>query len=178
MAKQDKPNTIVRYKLDPARMNLPAISSDSFAYVYNPFFKEQNITRDQFRSLARIFSQTTFSGEARLKNGHFYEVVKTLAELHGVNGWYAKQIEEIATSKGINESLLKRLIIALQFQSYYINKGHDQILYINKTNQKLTNVTNAKDLIDKFDRGIVVAVKDINLTDTQQTAAHSITAGL
>ena len=178
MAKQNKPNTIVRYKLEPARMNLPAISSDSFTYVYNPFFKEQNITRDQYRSLARIFSQATFSGEARLKNGHFYEVVKTLAELHGVNGWYAKQIEEIATSKGINESLLKRLIISLQFQSYYLNKGHDQILYINKTNQKLTNVTNAKDLIDKLDRGIVVAVKDINLTDTQQTAAHSITAGL
>jgi len=157
---------------------LPAISNDSFAYVYNPFFKEQQISRDQFRTLARIFSQATFSGEARLKNGHFYEVVTSLSELHGVKGWYSKQIEEIATSKGINESLLKKLIIALQFQSYYINKGHDQILYINKTNQKLTNVTNAKDLIDKFDRGIVVAVKDINLTDTQQTAAHSITAGL
>jgi hypothetical protein len=178
MAKQEKPNTIVRYKLEPARMNLPAISKDSFEYVYNPFFNEQQISRDQFRTLARIFSQATFSGEARLKNGHFYEVVTSLSELYGVKGWYSKQIEEIATSKGINESLLKRLIIALQFQSYYINKGHDQILYINKTNQKLTNVTNAKDLIDKFDRGIVVAVKDINLTDTQQTAAHSITAGL
>ena len=178
MAKQEKPNTIVRYKLEPARMNLPAISNDSFTYVYNPFFKEQKISRDQFRTLARIFSQATFSGGARLKNGHFYEVVTSLSELYGVKGWYAKQIEEIATSKGINESLLKRLIMALQFQSYYINKGHDQILYINKTNQKLTNVTNAKDLLDKFDRGIVVAVKDINLTDTQQTAAHSITAGL
>ena len=146
--------------------------------MYNPFFKEQSISRDQYRSLARIFSQTTFSSEARQKNGHFYQTVTSLAELHNTTGWYAKQIEEIASTKGINGPLLKRLIIALQFQSYYLNKGHDQILYINKTNQKITNVTNAKDLIDKFDRGVVVAVKDINLTDTQQTAAHSITAGL
>lgn len=178
MAKQERPNAIRFYKLEPSRMNLPAISDGSFEYVYNPFFKEQNISRDQFRTLARIFSQTTFSSEARQRGGHFYQVVTSLAELHDENGWYAKQIEELATSKGINGPLLKRLIIALQFQSYYLNKGHDQILYINKTNQKITNVTNAKDLVDKFDRGIVVAVKDINLTDTQQTAAHSITAGL
>ena len=178
MAKQERPNAIRFYKLEPSRMNLPAISDGSFEYVYNPFFKEQNISRDQFRTLARIFSQTTFSSEARQRGGHFYQVVTSLAELHDEKGWYAKQIEELATSKGINGPLLKRLIISLQFQSYYLNKGHDQILYINKTNQKLTNVTNAKDLVDKFDRGIVVAVKDINLTDTQQTAAHSITAGL
>jgi hypothetical protein len=178
MAKQERPNAIRFYKLEPSRMNLPAISDGSFQYVYNPFFKEQSISRDQYRSLARIFSQTTFSSEARQKNGHFYQTVTSLAELHNTTGWYAKQIEEIASTKGINGPLLKRLIIALQFQSYYLNKGHDQILYINKTNQKITNVTNAKDLIDKFDRGVVVAVKDINLTDTQQTAAHSITAGL
>ena len=182
MEKQEKPNTIsskyTRYNLIPKRMNMPSISNGSIAEVYNPFFAHMGLNRDQYRTVARLLSQATFSDEAKNKGGHLNDVFSSLGNEFDTKNWYRKQIEQVGTASGLDGEKLKKLILALQFASYQLNKGHDQILYINKTNQKLTNVTSAKDLIDKYEKGLVVTAKDINLTDTQQTAAHSVTAGL
>ena len=183
MSNREKPNEIsskaTRYKLIPRRMNLPSISNGAIAEIYNPFFRDMGFNRDQMRSLARLISIATFSDEARnKKGGHLSDVFNHLSDEFGQKGWYSKQISNAATSQGIDGEKLKQIILALQFASYQLNKGHDQILYINKTNQKLTNVISAKDLIDKYNKGLIVTAKDINLTDTQQTAAHSVTAGL
>ena len=178
----DKPNQTSNYKYNPAKRNLPTISTQQFTDVWNPYFDYLDLEYSQVLKIARDFALCTFETKSETK-AHLEVVLEQMDEAFGQKGVFKTMLSRSVKNNTIIGEELRKLLISLQFTSYqYSNeentKLHDMILYMNKLKSTITTVSDVRDLIRKFDAGQIVAVKDINLTDTQQTAAHSITAGL
>ena len=180
MAKND--NVISLYKFNKSKFNLPTISSTQFDLVWNPYFESLNLQNSQVKAIAEAFAYCTFERSTEAK-AHLKKVFKEMDKAFGTKNVANVMLDRSVKGNKILGDELRKMLISLQFTSYqFSSEGneqlHDMILYMNKLKSTITTVSNVKDLMNKFEAGQVVAVKDINLTDTQQTAAHSITAGL
>jgi len=175
-------NTFSDYKFNPKTFNMPALSKKQIDDVWNPYFKHLNLNDEQVKDIAEIFALCTFNKDIAYDD-HLAEVKKQIGIAFGKKDAYDRLLKGTYYRGQLKGGPLGQLIQALQFTSYqYSNddntKLHDTILYMNKANKAITTVSDVKDFYEKMSKGYLVTAKDISLTDTQQTAGHSITAGL
>ena len=131
-------------------------------------FAKIGLTNSQVLAVAEAFSLCTFERSTDAK-AHLQTVFKVMDEAFGSKNVYKTMLSRSVKGTQIVGEEMRKMLISLQFTSYQFSnenntKLHDLILYMNKLKSTITTVSNVKDLINKFEAGQIVAVKDINLT--------------